>query len=1337
MARRRRTELDFPSLSVEGGLFPGDFLARVAHLEAPHQSEAEYGVPKNLRLRDEIGRYFRIAQGLWDDFSKARARKGGDPRKATVDGWLLPFLSQSLGFSDIAPVGQITVGERIFPIGHAASGGRVPLVLSGHNEDLNAAQPRYGDGNRRRSPFLLAQEYLNAGQGVLWAIVSNGTTLRLLRDNPSLTRPAYIEADLERIFQEELYADFVALWLLYHASRFGKAGTPASECVLERWLEAAQEAGSRARERLRFGVADALRLLGTGFVSHPKNAALHTAIENGALTADTFFQQLLRLVYRLLFLFTIEERRLLHPRGCPQESMDIYREGYSLAHLRELAIGRRRYDRYGDLWQGLLVTFAGLAKGESALALPPLGGLFRADQCPDLESALLPNHALLGAIERLAFFQQDGVLARINYRDMGPEELGSVYEALLELVPEINTASVPWRFRFVGDDAGDASVAGNARKLTGSYYTPDSLVQELIKSALEPVIAERVASRGDDPAAAVLGIKVIDPACGSGHFLLAAARRLAEQLAKHRLAGGQPTPDDYRHALRDVIGHCIYGVDRNPLALELAKTALWLEGYTPDRPLSFLDHHLRCGDALIGVLDPKVMEEGIPPEAFKLLSGDDKETVRVLAKQNAAARKALTREKGRSQLVMQELALYNVESGLELDAMPDENLAEIDAKREAFERARKAAQVSKARRMADSFVAAFFMPKTKELEAVVPTTEDLHRLLRDVPQRTGVLEAAHEYARKAQAFHWKLEFPGVFEQGGFDVLLGNPPWERVKLQQEEFFAAREPEIAKAKNAAVRNLLIAALPETNPLLASEWTAALHKAETASEFLRSSGQYPLGGVGDVNTYAVFADLFRQLIRPIGAAALLVPNGLVTGYTYRAFLRHLLQSRTLASFYGFENEDKIFPDVHNETKFGLLTITGERYPVEQPWFTAHIRQPEQIYDPLRRYQLTAGQIEAISPNTLNLPVFRWAADAEVAATIHAAAPVLIRRYEDGRVENPWNVRLRTMFHMANDSNLFLDHADIARRITRRSATSAILDDGTSVYPLYEGKMLWHFDHRYGTYEGQTEKQSNKGVLPHVDDATHDDPQYRVQPRYWVAAEKVSAALAQDSDRKWFFAWRDVGPSERTFVGCIVPVTAVGHKAPILISRHAPKEITALIGILSSLVIDYDARQRSSLMTFFVIEQLPLLLPETLTKQCLWLGAAPCEWLSSRVLELSYTSVELIPFALSIGNQSPPFRWIPERRVILQGEIDAAVLHLYGLKRAQAEWLLDSFTVLRKYEETDHGEFRTKRIVLEIYDAMQESILTGRPYETRLDPPPADFRCCNESVLIEANGQ
>ena len=556
MARRNLTQLSYQAIRIEGGLIPADELARLTTLQAPdktEQKDTQYGIPKGLKLRDEAARFWRIGQNLWSEFQSLRQRQDVDAHRATVQDFLVPLLRDVLGYTDLASGASVEASDHTYNIGYAARAGRLPIILAAHTQALDVATERFGELNpdtgktRRRSPFMLAQEALNASDASLWAITSNGLVLRILRDNSSLTRPAYVEIDIEAIFSEDLYADFTAFWLVAHASRFGKADADTADCPWERWRAAGQEAGVTIRSNLRYQVAQALRALGTGFLSHPANTHLREQLQNQeqseALGKQAFFEELLGLVYRLIFLSTVEDRTdpatgqpLIFIPGAAPEVRQRYLSGYSLTWLRERAVRRSSFDTHGDLWQALSITFAALAQGQPLLGLPALGGLFDVDQCPHLASAHIENRWLLAAVFQLGYFRQASSLTRVNYRDMGPEELGSVYESLLELVPDIQNLGQPHaaKLAFVGDDDADASTKGNTRKLTGSYYTPDSLVQELIKSALEPVIAQTVKANPTRPVDALLQLTVCDPACGSGHFLLAAARRLADEVAKLR-----------------------------------------------------------------------------------------------------------------------------------------------------------------------------------------------------------------------------------------------------------------------------------------------------------------------------------------------------------------------------------------------------------------------------------------------------------------------------------------------------------------------------------------------------------------------------------------------------------------------------------------------------------------------------------------------------------------------------------------------------------------------------------------------------------------------------------
>lgn len=1165
MARKNTQQLAYTAIRIEGGLIPAEELSRLTTLAAPEateQTEAHYDIPRGLKLRDEIARSFKIAQNLWQDFVQQRHRQDIQAHQLTVNTLLLPLLRQVMGHTDLAAALASGSSQQTYNIGHASLAGRLPVVLAGYDQPLDQAAERFGDTNpdtgrtRRRSPYMLAQEALNASDQSLWAIASNGLKLRILRDNPSLTRPAYVEVDLEALFTEELYADFTAFWLLAHASRFGKClpdgtHTEPTDCPWERWRNAGQKSGETVRMNLRFQVEHALRSLGTGFLSHQANTSLREQLQNpeqSSTTKQAFFEELLSLVYRFIFLATVEDRTdpstghsLIFTPEASEEQQQRYWQGYSLTWLRERAVRRSAHDTHSDLWQALSITFHGLATGQTALGLPALGGLFADEQCPLLNTAQIDNRHLLAAVFQLGYFRRSTGLTRINYRDMGAEELGSVYESLLELVPDLQHLSQPHaaRLAFVGDE-DDASNKGNARKLTGSYYTPDSLVQELIKSALEPVIAQTVQAHPPDPVQALLQLTVCDPACGSGHFLLAAARRLADEVAQLRAVaqGGAPTPADYRHALRDVVGHCIYGVDKNPMAIALAKTALWLEAYTPDRPLTFIDHHLQVGDALLGVLDPKILERGIPDEAYAVLSGDDKATAAALKKQNKAELKSW------KQVVANDLfaATTLVQQASAVEQLADDTLDDIAAKRSASEKARQQAEESTLAKLADTYVAAFLAPKVPQGEAHIPLSGYLWGLMypnSHQPPKSELAQAAHDLCRTHSVFHWWLAFPHIAAQGGFSVMLGNPPWERIKLQEEEFFATRSPLVASAKNKAERSqriewlrqgvLLHNLYPDVEAAeglsppnraemrLYEDFIAARRGAEAASLYAHDSGRYPLTGVGDVNTYALFAESLFQLTAPQGRAGFIVPTGIATDDSTKLYFEAVTQQRRLAALYSFENEEFVFPAVHHGMKFCLVVTGGCNSELESAEFVHFARQATYLQDKARRFTLTPDEFRLINPNTRTCPVFRSQCDAELTKKLYRAAPVLIREAEvagEGKDAhtiqpevNPWGITFQRMLDMSNDSHLFADTPSPHEPLASLPHTARRL-------PLYEAKMMHQFDHRWATYVDNPDKPN--GLDTNDTTITQKaDPSFTVRPRYWVDEREVLARIARVPSR------------------------------------------------------------------------------------------------------------------------------------------------------------------------------------------------------------------------------
>lgn len=1307
MARRNNQELAFAALSIEGALLAPDFLNKVAHLDATEQSETDYDIPRGLRLRDEIGRYWKIAQNLWQDFSARRERADVDSHAVTVRDFLEPLCRQVLGFADMRAVGQITLDERIFPIGFAAGDGRVPIVLAAHDQGLEKVSTRHGDGVHRRSPFLLAQEYLNANNDCLWALVSNGLRLRILRDNHSLTRPAYIEADLEAIFNEGLYPDFTALWLLAHASRFGKVGAEPVDCALERWRNTAQKDGIRARNRLRVGVTEALRVLGSNFLAHKDNAELRRRIETGELSTQNYFEQLLRLIYRFIFLATIEDRELVFAPDAETEARERYFSGYSLTRLRQLAARRRGYDRHSDLWQVLIITIDGLGRGQPALGLPALGGLFSATQCPDIDAANLENQALLSALFSLCFFRNGVALSRVNYRDMDSEELGSVYESLLELVPQVTLTGGVRKFGFISDEE-DGSTKGNARKLTSSYYTPDSLVQELIKSALEPVIARTLADNPQEPVKALLELTVCDPACGSGHFLLAAARRIADEVALLKASEGNPTEDDFRHALRDVVAHCIYGVDKNRMAVELARTALWLEAYTPDLPLTFLDAHLRCGDALLGVLDEGILSQGIPDRAFVGLSGDDEEVAKRLKTANRNAQKAITKAKEKS-LHMLSLELGDGVDTFAFEALPDDTLEALETKRHAYAALEASIASSKARLAADIFVAAFLIPKRPETEAGIPTSQDLWLVLNGDNPRPGIADSAHDAAQAAQAFHWWQAFPQVRERGGFSVILGNPPWDQLQFRDQEYFAARAPSIASASTSSERERLIEELKTFNPSLHKDYVLSVRNSESNRFFVQSSGRFPLAGVGRSNTYSLFVESTLKLVKDSGRAGLVVPSGLATDDTTKFLFEELIFSSSLVSFFDFENRKPIFEDIDSRMKFALVTIAGpeEARRSQQTSFVFYAQDISDIYDERRFIVLGGDDFGMLNPNTKTACTFRNAKDSEIVLKVHKSCPVLLKEVSP-RI-NCWGISTRPgLFNMSGHSSLFRGMAEL-QGAGLRLIGNVFVGDSEKWLPLYEGKMVGLYDHRAADVVISSTAQLRQGQSESISNEGHCDPFRLPLPRHWVRDEAVRVAVGEDWERKWMIGWKEITSptNERTLIPAVLPLVGIGHKIPIIIFDSKFHHLSGcLLANLSSIVCDYIVRQKlgTTSLTPFTVKQLPILPPEKY-------NVADIDFIVPRVLELTYTAHDLKPWAEDLGYDGPPFPWNPERRAQLRAELDAYYARLYGLTRDELHYILDpadvmgedypseTFRVLKKNEMQDFDEYRTKRLVLDAW--------------------------------------
>ena len=1106
MARKRR-EFAFQHVRTTGPMLPADVLSRVAIEDSklPGLTATDYGLAGSERLGEAITRSWTRLLDIHKAFADELA--AADPTDTaaapTFKAWL-KFVFQELGYGSLTPTPQARmVDDTAYPISHQWK--HVPIHLVGANVPLDRRTAGV-TGASKSAPHSLTQEFINRADEALWAIVSNGRQLRLLRDNVSMTRQAFAEFDLEAIFKGQSFADFRLLWLVLHATRFDiPADGQPHQCLVEQWHVEGTTVGTRVLGELSKGVREAIEALGRGFLARPANAPLQQALACGALGKQEYYRQLLRLVYRLVFLFVAESRDLLLDPKAPKAARDIYRKHYSAARLQDLA-GKLRGNRHPDLFEALKLVMRGLGgpAGLPALGIAPLGGyLWSPAALGLLGESSLSNHALLAAIRALSYIVDKDGRRPVDYRNLGTEELGGVYEQLLELHPEIDPTAPHADKRFVLEVS-----AGNERKTSGSHYTPDSLVQVCLDTALEPLLAERLAGkRGPAAEQTLLALKVVDTAVGSGHFLIGAAHRMAKRLAAIRTGDTEPSPEAYRTALRDVIRSCLYGVDLNPMAAELCRVALWLESMEPGKPLSFLDHHIKIGNSLLGAT-PALMAKGIPDEAFDAIEGDDKKLCTQFRKANKREREDAKNKQ--ASLFAMPIKLGNLTTVFSsLAALPDDSLDQVERKRARYEELVASADYRFGRLLADAWCAAFVWKKTAEFD--FPVTEEVFRAIEANPhsQPAWVVDEIRRLAKQYAFFHWHLEFPDVFGAaaaeppaagdgaarasaaavngwtGGFDCVLGTPVWERVKLQEQEFFSTRAPEIANAKNAAARKKLIAALPEANPGLYAEWCDGLRESEGTSKFLRESGRFPLCGVGDINTFAVFSELNRAVLTAKGRAAFIVPAGIATDDTTKAFFDDLVSRESLAAVYHFENEDRLFADVHHSFRFVIMGL-GPSKAADLMFFA---RQTTALADKSRHFTLTPADFALLNPNTRTCPTFRSLVDAELNKYIYRRIGVLWdERKPDG---NPWGLSFMAMFHMANDSGLFRSRAEM--EAAGQTLTGNVWDGPLGRHlPLIEAKMVNHFDRRFSTYEGATQAQLNVGALPRLDSAAHANPHH-----------------------------------------------------------------------------------------------------------------------------------------------------------------------------------------------------------------------------------------------------
>ncbi|OYR22618.1 Eco57I restriction-modification methylase domain-containing protein [Brucella pseudogrignonensis] len=1271
MARKTITDMSaWPSLSLEGNLIAPAMIAKIDQRQAPEQTPEDYAVRKGLQIREEIATAFRVGQSHFDAFAKIE-----HPSAATTTRFISGLFKETFGYDDLTAA--------LAPIALSASG-RVPMVVVPPQEQIDRRSPTLST-DRSRSPAFALQDYLNDSDDALWGIVTNGMQLRLMRDNASLTRPAYIEADLAQMFTNEDIASFAVLWLLIHRSRFGAAETPATDCPLERWRDAGSKEGEAARDRLAYQVKDALKLLGSGFLE--ANPDLAAKLQSGEVNLTAWFNELLRLVYRLIFLMVAEDRNLLHPDKAKPEARTLYAEGYSLQSLRKQCYRAATWDKHHDRYEGVKVVFHALTHGQPALALPALGGLFAEDRLPHLETATLRNRAFMEALYRLSWLADKNGMVPVNWRAMETEELGSVYESLLELQPQFGDDGKTLVFA-----SEAAEQKGNQRKTTGSYYTPDSLVQALLDTALDPVLDKTEAEAGD-PAKALLKLSVIDPACGSGHFLLAAARRIATRLARIR-AEGTPSLADFRHALRDVARCCIHGVDRNPMAVELTKVALWIETVDPGLPLGFFDAQIRCGDALLGVFDLKVLQDGIPDAAYKPLTGDNKDTARYYLQANRAAtlgQGGFDFGTGQASMpAMKPLALDF--SGFR--DLPEDTVEQIGAKAKRFKELRKEQTFVRAKAAADLYVAAFLLPKMGSAPAgassrTVPTTEELWMALNQGKIRQAMMDAP-KAARRARAFHWPLEFPDIIEQGGFDVVLGNPPWDTMSPDYKEFFSVYEPNIRhmspEEQEEAYGRLL------SNPVLAAQWEQHCSDLYAAVHFIKSSGRYRLFaegnlGKGDFNVYRMFVETALAATRRGRVAAQFVPEGLYNGANATAIRRELLTAFRLEHLAGFENTKGIwFDKIDTRMKFCLYVAwKGGRTEQFNAAFRVNSSQKLQEFMTGGGLRIPVSVVEEFSPEAIAVMEFAAQSEIDICARMYALYPKF-----GADIEDLPHRHYMAEAHMGNNRELFTE--------------------GAEGLPVFEGRMIDAYDYRAKGYV------SGRGRSAEWHDFPFGLAEKRIQPQWRIVEDRIPEKLGGRVYR-YRIGFGDVASptNQRALTAALIPPGVIcGDKVPTIILSADPRDHLLWLGVANSIVMDFLVRKKVALkMSYTIMDSLPF--PRDFAR------TPSAAAIASRVCSLCAVGDEMEEFraqAVKAGILEAPDAIVedPEQRAVVAAEIDVLVARdVFGQSKQEMLYILDpdnilgldcgveTFKALRNAELREFKEFRTQRLIEEAWDRLE----------------------------------
>jgi hypothetical protein len=1247
--------------------------------------------------------------------------------------------------------------------------------------------------------YLTVSEIHSEGR-ILWGMLTNGRNWRLYYQKAKSRSEDFLDIDLPYILGVEgigddllaLDADVQDHWLKVFYLMFARTSFLPDGAGAQTFHQIAIEEGHLWERKVAESLSELV--FGNVFPSLAAGLAANDPQVPDPITPtylDEVKQATLILLYRLLFILYAEDRNLLPVKSRRYDDYGM-REKVRMDIATRVDDNDSFSDRRTIHWDHLKGLFESINEGDASIGIPPYnGGLFSAARTPLLNRASLPDSIFAPAIDALSRHDEKGTRKWINYRDLRVQQLGSIYERLLE-------------FELDFDDDGKVKVRPNifARKGSGSYYTPDDLVQLVIERTVSPLVnecrdrfrdkaAELKSGRGPkkdrlktlqelDPASAILNLRICDPAMGSGHFLVTLVDYLAsaileaiteaeiivdwadddalyasplsqriETLREHILAQAKANTwtvedghlDDRQLVRRIILKRVVHGVDFNPMAVELAKVSLWLHTFTVGAPLSYLDHHLRCGNSLFGEDIHDVMNE--LSKRFKLLinpyvaqaraASAGMKTVGELSdvdigevKTSAAAFEQVLDDTRHLSAVL------SLRQALRWMGMHDLTKKKLPFALEAIfdgslvTQAKNKATKSKQKMDFVHMVTAGFpllddgkkpdltVSKTKKGSSVEVKQSDV------LKNAARILGRAKELTKEQHFFHWQTAFPDIWDNwesteatGGFDAIIGNPPWDRMKLQEVEWFAARRPEVAHQAKAADRKKMVKALKKAGDPLYDDYLIAADRAESSATVARECGQYPLLSGGDINLYSLFVERAQKLVKPTGIVGLLVPSGIASDKGASRFFKTIATKGRLSALLDFENKKVFFPDVHASFKFCAFIAGGTRRTFEDAQCAFFLHSIAEIET--AAFGLQPSDFAAVNPNTGTAPIFRTRRDADLTTAIYGRVPVLVD-HRKTPPESVWPVKYFTMFHMTNDSNKFHAATNMENEGCYKVADNTWKKGEQEFVALYEGKMVQAYDHRAASVEVDDTRLHRPGQPITATIENHKNPNWSPSPQYFVMKKDIRgiATLPYLIGYKRISAPTNI----RSFIACIVPPYAMElNLSLILPTKGHENEYSNIAPLLlansNSFIFDFIARQKlhGQTLNWYIVEQLPVLPVAAYGHKIGKMTAR--DIVRNEALKLTYTAHDMEPFARDMGYEGDPFIWDEDERRRSRARLDALYFILYGISRNDADYILSTFPIVEKQDMAAHGRYLTRDLIVAYMAAFEAG-----DSETRVAP-------------------